>query len=73
MNKKRVVLASLIIISFILLLGSIIFFMNRLHELRQLDPLELEAMSKDDIFKRINDRQGGTPFTFSSQYSLFSE
>jgi hypothetical protein len=64
MNKKRVVLAGLIIISFILLLGSIIFFMNRLHNLRQLDPLELEAMSKDDILKQINERQVGTPFYF---------
>lgn len=64
MNKKRVVIAGLVISSFILLLVSVIFFMNKLHEVRQLDPLELEMMDKDQILIQINERQTNTPFFY---------
>jgi hypothetical protein len=64
MNKKRTIIAGLIIASFILLLGSIIFFMNKLHEVKQLDPLELELMEKEQILQQIYERQTNTPFYY---------
>lgn len=64
MKRKREVIAGLVISSFILLLVSVIFFMSRLHEVRQLDPLELEMMEKDQILTQINERQTNTPFFY---------
>ncbi len=64
MNKKRLIVAGLVIGSFILLLISIIFFMSRLHDLRQLDPLELELMQKEEIIQQVYSRQDRTPFYY---------
>jgi uncharacterized membrane protein len=64
MSKKKAIIASLIITSFILLIISIIFFMNKLHEARQLDPLELELMQKEQILQQIYEKQTQTPFYY---------
>jgi len=63
-SKKRIIIAGLVIASFILLIASIIFFMNKLHEVRQLDPLELELMQKEEILQQIYEKQNQTPFYY---------
>ena len=55
MNKKFVI--SIIIVSFLLLLASVILYVQNTHELRQLDPLELESMNQADIIQLIYERQ----------------
>jgi hypothetical protein len=55
MNKKFVI--GIIVISFILLVASVILYVQKTHELRQLDPLELESMSQPDIIQFLYERQ----------------
>lgn len=64
MNKKLVI--SIIILSFLLLLASVILYAQKTHELRQLDPLELESMDQADIIQVIYERQSqsGTPLYY---------
>jgi uncharacterized membrane protein len=50
----------MIAVSFLLLLASVILYAQKTHELRQLDPLELESMSQADIIQLIYDRQSQT-------------
>lgn len=64
MNKKRAIIAGLVIASFILLLLSVIFFMNKLRDAKQLDPLELELMDREEILQQIYERQDKTPFYY---------
>lgn len=65
-QTQRKFVAALVIASFILLVASILLYMDRSHEQRQLDPVDLEAMTKDQILKEIYDRQSGgwTPFYY---------
>jgi uncharacterized membrane protein len=55
-DNKRVIIG-LIIISLILLITSTILYIQKTHEQRQIDPLELESMQKEDIIQLIYDRQ----------------
>ena len=64
MSKKRLVISGLIIVAFILFLISVIFYANNMHKLRQLDPLELESMSKEQIIQEIYQRQTTTPLYY---------
>jgi len=64
MPKKKIIISNLIIIAFILFIISVIFYANNLHNLRKLDPLELESMSKEQIIQEIYQRQTGTPFYY---------
>jgi hypothetical protein len=66
MNKKKLIIAGFIAISFILLTTSVIFFIEKTRELRKLDPLELEDMSKEEILQTIYERhaQENTPFYY---------
>ncbi|MFH0870595.1 MAG: hypothetical protein V1866_06090 [archaeon] len=66
MNKKRIVIASLIVVSFILLVLSVILYIDRTRELRRIDPLELESLSKEQIIQSIYERQaeGTLPFFY---------
>ncbi|HIH24451.1 TPA: hypothetical protein HA251_05435 [Candidatus Woesearchaeota archaeon] len=65
-QTQRKLVAALVIVSFVLLVASILLYMDRSHEQRQLDPVDLEAMTKDQILKEIYDRQstGWTPFYY---------
>ncbi|MGV8168451.1 MAG: helix-turn-helix transcriptional regulator [Candidatus Nanoarchaeia archaeon] len=58
--QKKTAIAGLIIIGFLLLLASVIFFIEKSKEFRRLDPLELESMSKEDIVQTIYDHQAKT-------------
>ncbi|GIU68776.1 MAG: hypothetical protein KatS3mg002_0012 [Candidatus Woesearchaeota archaeon] len=49
MNKKAVI--GIIVLSFIMLIISVILYIQKTHELRKIDPLELESMSQPDIIK----------------------
>jgi hypothetical protein len=64
MAKNKIIISSLILVAFILFLVSVIFYANNLHNLRKLDPLELESMSRDQIIQEIYKRQTGTPFYY---------
>jgi hypothetical protein len=66
MNHKKVIIIVLILVSFILLIGSIIFYIDKTRDFRRIDPLELESMTKEQILQDIYDRQsqGTTPFYF---------
>ncbi|MEM4638074.1 MAG: hypothetical protein QXK76_03590 [Candidatus Woesearchaeota archaeon] len=55
MNKKIVI--GVISISFILLIFSIILYAQKTHELRKVDPLELESMSQSEIIQYIYEKQ----------------
>lgn len=55
MNKKLVI--GLIVASFIFLIISVILYVQKNRELRQIDPLELESMSQPDIIQYIYERQ----------------
>lgn len=64
-NKKQIIVG-LIIISFIMLIGSVIFYLNTARLERQIDPLELESKDKAQIIQYIYDKQakGHTPFYY---------
>lgn len=65
-QTQRKLVAALIIASFVLLVGSILLYMDRVHEMRQLDPVELEAMTREQILGEIYERHtaGWTPFYY---------
>lgn len=67
MNSKKVVIAGLIALSFLLLVVSAMSFLEKTRELRRLDPLELESMTKEDIIQTIYERheQESTPFYYA--------
>jgi hypothetical protein len=58
MEKKRIIITALVIISFVLLISSILFLINKYREQRMLDPLELEAMQKEQILQKVYEKQG---------------
>lgn len=66
MAKKKHLIIALIVVSFILLVASVIFYIDRTRELRRLDPLELESMLREDIIQYIYERQAKetTPFYY---------
>lgn len=66
MLNKKTIIVGMIIISFILLIASIIFYIDKVREQRRIDPLELESMTKEQIIQYIYDRQaeGNTPFYY---------
>lgn len=66
MTHKKAIIAGLIAISFILLIVSVIFFIDKTVELKKLDPLELESMTKEDIIQTIYDKQmqNNVPFYY---------
>lgn len=66
MADKKLLIIGLIAISFILLVGSVIFYIDKVRELRKIDPLELEDMAKEDIIQSIYERQAkeSTPFYY---------
>jgi uncharacterized membrane protein len=63
-NIKKVIIVSLILLCFILLIGSIIFFIDKARDYRKLDPLELESMTREQIIQSIYERQEFTPFYY---------
>lgn len=65
-KHKKTIIISLILVSFILLIGSIMFYIDKTRDFRRIDPLELESMTKDQIIQDIYDRQSEsiTPFYF---------
>ncbi|NTV24228.1 MAG: hypothetical protein HGA85_07735 [Nanoarchaeota archaeon] len=64
--KKKIFITGLIVISFILLVISVIFFLNNMREERQIDPAELEIMTKEQILEYVYTKQGEahTPFFY---------
>ncbi len=56
MKKKKLIITALIIASFILLIISVVFFIIKTRDARQIDPLELESMTKEEIIQSIYDR-----------------
>ncbi|MGV8171453.1 MAG: helix-turn-helix transcriptional regulator [Candidatus Woesearchaeota archaeon] len=66
MNHKKIVISALIIVSFILLILSIIFYIDKTRDMRRIDPLELESMAKEQIIQTIYERQvqSTTPFYY---------
>ncbi len=56
-KRKKFIIAALIVISFILLIISVIFFLDKTRDLRRIDPLELEDLSKEEIIQFIYERQ----------------
>jgi hypothetical protein len=71
MVQKKVLIAGLIALSFILLIVSVIFFVVKVRETRRLDPLELESMSKEDIIQTIYERQAEESMPFYYFIPLF--
>jgi hypothetical protein len=57
MDKKRIIITMLVIISFILLISSILFLINKYREQRMFDPLELESMQKEQIIEEVYQKQ----------------
>jgi hypothetical protein len=55
-NKKQV-LTGMIILSFILMTASVIVYLNNARNYRTLDPLDLEAMTKEQIIQMVYERQ----------------
>ncbi|MFA6073629.1 MAG: hypothetical protein WC758_05940 [Candidatus Woesearchaeota archaeon] len=66
MKKKSTIIASLIFISFILLVISSVFYIQKLRDAKQLDPLTLEEQTKEEIIQSIYERhaQGNSTFYF---------
>jgi hypothetical protein len=64
--KRKIIISFLIIVSFILLIVSVIFFLYNTREQRQIDPTELEIMTKEQIIQYIYEKQGNehTPFFY---------
>lgn len=57
MDKKKVFVASLIAISFLLLVVSFIFYIEKSRDIRRIDPLELESLPREDIIQYIYDHR----------------
>jgi len=64
MNSKKIVIVAMIIVSFILLIASILFYIDKTRDFRRIDPLELESMTKDQIIQDIYDRQSKSSMPF---------
>jgi hypothetical protein len=66
MRKTKLVISGLIAISFILLIVSVIFYIDATRESRRIDPLELESLQKEQIIQAIYERQAdeGLPFYY---------
>jgi uncharacterized membrane protein len=66
MNRKKIIIITLILLSFVLLIASILFYIDKTREFRRIDPLELESMTKEQIIQDIYDRQSKstTPFYY---------
>jgi len=66
MELKKIMIGGIIALSFMLVILSVLFFIDQSKELRKLDPLELEAMTQDQIIQTIYDRREkeSTPFYF---------
>lgn len=64
-NKKHMIIG-LIIMSFVLLIVSVIFYINNTRLERQIDPIELESKTKEQIIQYVYDKQakGHTPFYY---------
>lgn len=66
MAKNKNLIIALIVVSFILLVASVIFYIDQTREARRIDPLEIEDMSKEEIIQFIYERQAkeSTPFYY---------
>jgi hypothetical protein len=66
MMRRKTIIAGLMALSFILLMATVIFFIDKTRDLRRLDPLELEGMTKEDILQTIYEKQakGSAPFYY---------
>jgi hypothetical protein len=66
MNKKKVFVASLVVISFILLVVSFVFYIQKTRDIRRIDPLELESLQREGIIQYIYEHQaeGNLPFFY---------
>jgi hypothetical protein len=64
--KKKIFISGLIIISFILLVISVIFFLNSTRDQRKIDPSEFEIMAKEEIIQYVYEKQSDehTPFFY---------
>ncbi|MGV8163092.1 MAG: helix-turn-helix transcriptional regulator [Candidatus Nanoarchaeia archaeon] len=63
--KNKTAIASLIVLGFLLLVASVVFYVDKTRDLRRIDPLELESMTKEDIIQTIYERQAeSTPFYY---------
>jgi hypothetical protein len=63
--KNKTIIAGLIILGFLLLAGSVLFYVDKTREQRRIDPLDLESMTKEDIIQTIYERQTeSTPFYY---------
>lgn len=74
MELKKILMAGVIALSFMLVILSVIFFVDQSKDSRKLDPLELEIMTKDQIIQTIYERQANeqTPFyLFIPIFSFF--
>jgi hypothetical protein len=54
---KKHVVAGLIVVSFILLVLSVLFLLQKTREARMIDPLELEGLPREDIIQYIYEKQ----------------
>ncbi len=66
MRQKKLFISGLIALSFLLLIASIIFYIDNTRDMRRIDPLELESMQKEQIIQTIYERQAneGVPFYY---------
>jgi hypothetical protein len=63
--KNKTAIASLIILGFLLLVASVFFYVEKTRDVRRIDPLDLESMTKEDIIQTIYDmRVESTPFYY---------
>ena len=64
-NKKHII-AGLIVLSFALLILSSVLYISKIRNERQIDPLELESMTKEQIIQYVYEKQaiGHLPFYY---------
>ncbi len=72
MDKKKTILISLIIVSFILMIVSVIFYIENTREQRKIDPLELESKTKDQIIQYLYEKQATEHIPFYFFIPIFS-
>jgi uncharacterized membrane protein len=64
--KKKIIISGLIVVSFILLVVSVLFFLYNTREQRVIDPSDFEIMTKEEIIQYVYEKQSEehTPFFY---------
>lgn len=72
MVDKKHVIAGLIVLSFALLILSSVIYISKVRNERQIDPLELESKTKEQIIQYVYEKQATTHLPFYYIIPIFS-